>query len=146
MRLRSILCGVDLSTVSRQALRVAFDLARAHRSRLTVLFSDDSTLVAAAKAARDPRGGRASATAALTQFISRCLRSKRLPRDILAVVTAGTPADEILKAARREHAALIVLGTHGSGNVARMLLGSTAGRVLRRARVPVLAVPPRRRS
>ena len=146
MRLRSILCGVDFSTVSKQALRVAFDLARAHRSRLTVLFSDESMLVAAAKAAGDPRGTKAAATAALTQFISRCLRTKRLPRDILSVVTAGTPADEILKTARREHAALIVLGTRGAGNVERMLLGSTAGRVLRHARVPVLAVPSGRSS
>jgi nucleotide-binding universal stress UspA family protein len=146
MRVRSILCGVDFSSVSRQALRVAFDVARAHRSRLTVLFSDDSMLVAAAKAAGDSRGTTASATAALTRFISRCLRIKRLPRDISAIVTAGMPADEILKAARREHAALIVLGMRGAGNLARMLLGSTAERVLRHARVPVLAVPPRRPS
>jgi nucleotide-binding universal stress UspA family protein len=56
-------------------------------------------------------------------------------------VTEGTPADDILKAAGRRRADLIVLGTRGAGNVARLLLGSTAQRVLRRARVPVLTVP-----
>ena len=57
------------------------------------------------------------------------------------MVTSGTPVDEILRAARRQQADLIVIGMRGVGRVARMLLGSTTDRVLRRARIPVLAVP-----
>jgi universal stress protein A len=139
MRLRSILCAVDFSNASRQALRRAAALARAHRSRLIVLFADDPMLVAAARAAHDARGSAASTAAALDRFIARTVRP--LPRNVRAMVTSGTPADEILKATRLQHADLVVIGTRGMGKVARMLLGSTADRVLRRARVPVLAVP-----
>jgi nucleotide-binding universal stress UspA family protein len=57
------------------------------------------------------------------------------------VVAVGAPADEILKAARRPAADLIVIGTRGKGGVAGLLLGSTSEAVLRRARIPVLAVP-----
>ena len=40
--MRSIVCGVDFSSGSRKALRAAVDPARANRSALTVLFSEDS--------------------------------------------------------------------------------------------------------
>jgi nucleotide-binding universal stress UspA family protein len=139
MRLRSILCAVDFSHTSRAALRAAADLACAHGSRLTVLFVDDPMLVAAAKAAHDVRGSAASTEAALERFIGRTVHP--LPAEVRAMVTSGTPVDEILTAARRQQADLIVIGTRGLGKVARMLLGSTTDRVLRRARVPVLAVP-----
>ncbi len=141
MTIRSIVCGVDFSPASRKALRVAIDLARAHRSRLTVVFADDPVLVAAARAARDPRGTRTRATAALERFIARTARRRLTAHRLHGVVTEGTPADELTKAARRERADVIVVGTRGAGNVARMLLGSTAHRVLQSARVPVLAVP-----
>jgi nucleotide-binding universal stress UspA family protein len=52
----------------------------------------------------------------------------------------GTPADEIVRAADEEKAAMIVLGTHGRGGVQRLMLGSVADRVLRRSVCPVLVV------
>ena len=140
MKMRSIVCGVDFSSGSKKALRAAVDLARTNHSALTVLFSEEPMLVAAAHAAGDARAAKATTTAALERFIARTTRTEP-PDNVHAIVTEGTPADEILKAARREDADLIVVGTRGAGNIARLLLGSTAQRVLRRARVPVLAVP-----
>lgn len=139
MRLRSILCGVDFSNASKEALRAAAELARANGSRLTVLFADDPMLVAAAKAAHDIRGSATSTAEALDRFIADTVRP--LPGKVRAMVTSGTAADELLKAARRLDVDLVVIGTRGIGKVARLLLGSTADHVLRRARVPVLAVP-----
>lgn len=52
----------------------------------------------------------------------------------------GTPADEILRAADREHAQLIVMGTHGLGMVGRALMGSVAQRVITGSEIPVLLV------
>jgi nucleotide-binding universal stress UspA family protein len=139
MQLRSILCGVDFSNASKEALRAAAALARANGSRLIVLFADDPMLVAAAKAAHDTRGSKTSTAAALDQFITGTVRP--LPQDVRAMVTSGTAADELLKAARQQHADLVVIGTRGMGKVARLLLGSTADHVLRHSHVPVLAVP-----
>ena len=48
------------------------------------------------------------------------------------------PAEGILDAADQNHADLIILGSRGKGTFANLLLGSTAERVLRYAKVPVL--------
>jgi len=52
----------------------------------------------------------------------------------------GLPADEILRAARRARADLVVMGTHGRRGVSRLFMGSVAERVVRESRVPVLTV------
>ncbi len=57
-----------------------------------------------------------------------------------AIVGAGTPHEEIVAAAARERADLIVLGTQGLGGLNRALLGSVADRVIRLAPCPVLTV------
>jgi nucleotide-binding universal stress UspA family protein len=48
------------------------------------------------------------------------------------------PADGILRAAEDSEADLIVVGGRGRGTFANLLLGSTADRVIRFAKVPVL--------
>ena len=50
----------------------------------------------------------------------------------------GNPADEIVQLARDEKASLIVLGTHGRSGFSRLLMGSVAEVVVRRAPCPVL--------
>jgi nucleotide-binding universal stress UspA family protein len=52
----------------------------------------------------------------------------------------GSPSDEIVRAAHKEKAAMIVMGTHGHGVLARALMGSVAQRVLTQSDVPVLLV------
>ncbi len=47
-------------------------------------------------------------------------------------------ADAIVKAARRNHCDLIVMGSHGRRGLERMLLGSVTQKVLAKSRVPVL--------
>jgi nucleotide-binding universal stress UspA family protein len=66
-------------------------------------------------------------------------------RDVGVNVTtwspAGDPATEIVRAAERTDADLILIGRHGAGRLADALLGSTARRVLRETARPVLLVP-----
>jgi nucleotide-binding universal stress UspA family protein len=52
----------------------------------------------------------------------------------------GHASDEILRAAEKEKAEMIVMGTHGHGIVGRALMGSVAQKVLVEAKVPVLLV------
>jgi len=52
----------------------------------------------------------------------------------------GRPGVEIAKAARKEKAHLIVMGTHGHGVLGRALLGSVAQNVLTECDIPVLLV------
>ena len=56
------------------------------------------------------------------------------------IVRTGVPHKEIVAAAARERADVIVLGTQGRGGIDRALLGSVADRVIRLAPCPVLTV------
>jgi nucleotide-binding universal stress UspA family protein len=59
---------------------------------------------------------------------------------ITTVVLQGTPVDSIVELAARERFDLIVMGTHGRTGVGRVVLGSIAEKVMRRAPCAVLTV------
>jgi universal stress protein A len=52
----------------------------------------------------------------------------------------GNPFEEIVNAAKETGVDLIVIGSHGYGGLGRLLLGSTAERVIQYAPCPVLVV------
>jgi len=53
---------------------------------------------------------------------------------------AGNPFIEIIRYAKAHDIDLIVMGTHGRGPIAHMLLGSVAEKVVRKSPCPVLTV------
>ena len=65
---------------------------------------------------------------------------------VSVVVRDGTPYKEICQAAKELHADLIALTTHGYTGLKHVWLGSTAERVVRHARCPVLVVRARQTS
>ena len=52
----------------------------------------------------------------------------------------GSPADELVDYAKKENIDLIVMGTHGRTGLNRLLMGSVAEGVVRRATCPVLTI------
>jgi nucleotide-binding universal stress UspA family protein len=56
-------------------------------------------------------------------------------------VTLGTPYKTILERAKKLGCDMIVMGTHGQTGIQEVIFGSTAQRIIRRARIPVLTVP-----
>ena len=52
----------------------------------------------------------------------------------------GDPAEVILRVAQESASGLIVLGTHGRTGVSRLLMGSVADEVVRKAACPVLTI------
>ncbi len=57
-------------------------------------------------------------------------------------VEAGTPASKIIEVAKEWPADLLVMGSHGRGKTAGLLLGSVSQAVLHHAPCPVLVVRP----
>ena len=57
----------------------------------------------------------------------------------------GRPSDAIVDTAAAPKASLIVVGTHGRSALEKLLIGSTAERVLRLSPVPVLTVREKRK-
>lgn len=76
---------------------------------------------------------------ALVKQVKRRLRRAR----VTAEISSGRPADEIVRVAGERNAELIVAGRRGAGGFPRLMLGSTAERLVRLSPVPVLLVSVR---
>jgi nucleotide-binding universal stress UspA family protein len=59
---------------------------------------------------------------------------------VVTALLAGNPFLEIIRYAKAHDVDLIVMGTHGRGAIAHMLLGSVAEKVVRKSPCPVLTV------
>ena len=69
---------------------------------------------------------------------------KMVPTDpnisVIHRMLTGDPAASILRTANAENVDLIVMGTHGRRGITRLLMGSVAEEVVRKAKCPVLTV------
>ena len=142
LTVRSILCPVDFSEQSRQALLWASAIAQYRGGELTVLSVIEPLLAEAAGIRLGVDLLRSEAEPALRQFVEVTLPGgARQASRVRMEVTVGDPSDAILQTGQTLNADLIVMGTHGLGGFRKLLLGSTTERVLRRADRPVLSVP-----
>lgn len=136
---KSILCAVDFSEPSERALRYARDLAALTKGHLTVVHVVDQLLHTAAQASGGGEAYMKQTQEELDKLLGRIAPERREPFGI--TVEVGDAADEILNQVGECQADVIVMGTHGREGAKRFVFGSTAEAVLRRSRVPVLAVP-----
>jgi nucleotide-binding universal stress UspA family protein len=138
---RTILHATDFSACSRAAFRLACALARDFGARLIVLHVqpppvatvETGYLILPVDATRDE--------------LMQQLRGLRPDDPSVAVeyrLAEGEPAATILRVALDTRSDLVVLGTHGRHGLPRLLLGSVAEDVLRRAQCPVVTIkePP----
>lgn len=136
---RIILFSTDFSESARAAFPLAAALARDHGARLVVLHVATPppfvTPRELERALEGPAGYRRQLEAELRRYPAPGPQTPMTYR-----LETGHPAAEILRVAREEGADLIVLGTHGRTGLARLLLGSVAEVVLRKAACPVLTV------
>jgi nucleotide-binding universal stress UspA family protein len=147
IEIRRILCPVDFSEHSRRALDHAIAIARWYESTVTALH----VFSAAPVAAYGP-GPMVFEPIVLTpvdrdQLLAdtrRFVEAESAPGiTIETLVREGNAAAEILDQAASMNADLLVIGTHGRSGLDRILLGSVAEKVLRKASCPVLTVPKR---
>jgi len=141
--LKKILVATDFSEAADAALSYGRALARAFGARLHVLHVVDDMYL---------RLGGDAYAAVLPELQQDVERQARVQLDALVVdndpvplptdliIREGAAAPEIVKYAADADIDLIVVGTHGHGAVAHLLMGSVAERVVRTARCPVLTV------
>jgi nucleotide-binding universal stress UspA family protein len=143
---RSILCPIDFSSHSREALQHAVAIAKRFGGRVAVMFVEDP-LLAAAMGGSSARTFVARTRIELDRFVTRSIAPLRPAQNEIAhVVATGNPANEILRAARRLRSDLIVIGTQGLSGFRKLFFGSTTEQVLRQVNISVLAIPPSRRN
>jgi nucleotide-binding universal stress UspA family protein len=140
---RSIFCPVDFSDCARHALDHAVALARTFGSRLTVLYAIQPIAYAAEPLLAAALVPTPEDRARVEEDLRALAAGAPGGVPISTVVVDGAVVPSVLEQAAVVQADLLVLGTHGRRGFERFLLGSTTERLLRRADVPVLTVPPR---
>jgi nucleotide-binding universal stress UspA family protein len=143
---KKILFAADFSERSREAFRIACALASEAESHLVVLHVLEATPIVEQPVGFDELGPPVRVAGAGTPrhdaLIERLRESfaPARPLDVQYLVHDGGAAEEVLRVAAEVGADLIVMGTHGKTGLRRLLTGSVAETVLRRAPLPVLAV------
>ncbi|MDR3637069.1 MAG: universal stress protein [Isosphaeraceae bacterium] len=142
---RSVLLAADFSESSREAFLLACSLAHEQKTRLVVLHVvERMPIVEQAVAFGDAgevvplEGGQPHHDALRERLVE--LYAPSHPIDVSYVVRDGDPAGEVLRLAHDVGADLIVMGTHGRTGLRRLLAGSVAESVLRKAGHAVLAL------
>ncbi|HTU19051.1 MAG TPA: universal stress protein [Gemmataceae bacterium] len=133
----TILHPTDFSPPSDHAFNVAYSLARDHGSRVIVLHVAELPLSAPGGAMIHPPPG------GIREAIREQLHAVKAPDDKVPteyLLSEGIPAAEILRVAQESPCDLIVMGIHGRTGLARLLMGSVAEQVVRKAVCPVLIV------
>jgi nucleotide-binding universal stress UspA family protein len=123
----SIICGIDDSESARSAARVARELAA----------DLGLGLVFVRVVERDAPDATVSAVAERLERLSASATD--VDSGAAWLVESGHPADGLVAAAKKEEAALVVVGSTGPRS---SLLGSISADVSRRAPCPVVVVPP----
>jgi nucleotide-binding universal stress UspA family protein len=140
IRFKSIVVPIDFSETSIKALDYAVALAQEFGSRLCLVHVLDFSAVFNSAEPSYASWDREVKTAASNRLAA--LTEKKVDELIPATsqVILGRAFKSICEAAREQKADLIVIGTHGFTGLKRMLLGSTAERVVRHAPCSVLTV------
>ena len=138
MNVKKILYPTDFSPLSAAALNYASRLAAESGATLYIVHVDEQFQLNAAigepaylyASQRDVdvknKLGKIVPTISGVKYEHHCLD--------------GAPIEELLQFAKREDVDLIVLGSHGRTGLSRLLMGSIAEAITRRAECPVLVV------
>jgi nucleotide-binding universal stress UspA family protein len=142
---KNILVPTDFGEAADAALIYGRELAARFGATLHVLHVAENVYVttfgAETYAAVAPDLQRALEESARQKIDELVMDSDRSgPRTRPVVMTSASPAFAIIDYARDNDMDLIVMGTHGRGMLAHMLMGSVAERVVRLASCPVLTV------
>lgn len=124
--IRKILLGYDGSADAEKAATMAISLAQKY----------DAAIIVCHAFGHMPATSKPSEVRRLINPVVE--RLSKIGITTLVSIPDSVPAQGILDAAEEHRADIIVMGSRGRGTFANLLLGSTAERVLRYAKVPVL--------
>jgi nucleotide-binding universal stress UspA family protein len=145
--MKTIVAALDFSDASTPVLQTAADIAQAFGATLKLvhIVEPEPTYSAYGFTPEEfpaihtfQKEARARAEKALE------VQKSKVPGNVASVEThllEGNPLHVLLDFAQDQGADLIVLGSHGHGVVASVLLGSVAEGMVRKAEIPAMIVP-----
>ena len=138
MKMNKIVLATDFSSFASETMDYATVLARDTGATVHLLHIVEDAPHSADRGFSGYDAEGEVESAAEKQLASVKLRDDNVP--MVRKLVHGSPADAIVRYAKEENADLIVMGTHGHTGVMRVLLGSVAESVVRKAHCPVLTI------
>jgi nucleotide-binding universal stress UspA family protein len=140
-----ILYATDYSKASERALDEAIYLVKQNNAELLVVhviepitpYVTGEDYGSAELYMRLEDTAKKDAQTSMKKLVDKIQKAKIKVKSLLL---RGTAHDQIVKAARSKRADMIVIGTHGRTGLAKLFMGSVAGKVVSMARCPVLTV------
>lgn len=144
----SILVPLDGSWASRAALPLAWEIAHLVGARLELLrvverVGEAERSVPPEDAPVEEQGSEPEAIderQARRDLDDLAERASHSGVPTVSIVEKGRPSEVILSVARGHDTSLIVMATRARPEISRFLLGSVAPRIMREAKIPVLAI------
>ena len=150
---KRILIPIDFSEHSERTVSYAAKFASRYDATVQILHVfeiPDYVVTPFARRKQDPESVKALVDTAEQEARERlaAVEQELLNRGLKveAYLRVGSPFDEIVQTANHLNVDLIIIGSHGCSPLTRLLVGSTAERVVEHAPCPVLVVKERRHS
>lgn len=145
LTMKTILAPVDFSGATETVLAAAGTLAKALNGRVVLMHVVRPPAMINEYAPEIERLTELAEKTAVEQMDHwrADLRGRGIETDVVHAV--GSPVAKILDEANQLSADMIVMGSHGHGALYGLLVGSTAGGILKKATCPVMIVPPAER-
>jgi nucleotide-binding universal stress UspA family protein len=139
---KRICCAIDFSDSSHFALSEAADLTRRFDGELTLFHAYELPEAGAGDVLASPPAIFERASRETKDALERWRAEAEsiAGRPVQTTVQVGDASAELVRFALEGGFDLVVVGTHGHKGFQRMMLGSVAERVVRRAACPVLVV------
>ncbi len=142
INLKKILCPIDHSDCSKEALKYAVSFAMKDEATLYLLhvidirtFDESLDMIAKRPSPDD------ETIKQLKIKLLECVPGEiSSDMQIEAIIVQGIPFAEIINIAKEKEIDLLVMGTHGRTGIAHIMLGSVSEKVVRKAPCPVLTV------
>lgn len=143
--MKTILAPVDFSAATRRVVVEASALARALDGRIVLLNVTSPIVVVADDAAFVESITEIDDLNAKTAAAQLAVLEEELEREFVSaesIQVTGSPVPMIIEQAQKVSADYIVIGSHGHTAFYDLLVGSTAGGIVKRSPCPVVIVPP----
>lgn len=138
--IKSILCPLDFSDASKNAFRYACEFAVSMGSKIHLLHVVEPRPIAADMTLTYIPVEEDLETAAREDIEPLAREAREKGIDVQVEVVIGIPVEVILQQIVDSDASMLIMGSHGKTGLSRLLMGSVAEGVVRKAKVPVLIV------